>query len=156
MLLRCVLSYCLVRGHLLATSAWTFSRSYWTAPCMSGSGTINHPLRDEPGLKKYIYDHSRSSVNTREVSEWSMGVTDTLGPGLLVLMARCKTRRTFTSTNGRTGEYSSPARHVRVKAVGVTFVWLDACVSTAENTVVCTYSRRHRIYSSSSMIGIIQ
>ena len=46
------LSYCLVNGHLLATSAWTFSRSYYsTAPCMSGSGIINHPLRDEPGLK---------------------------------------------------------------------------------------------------------
>ena len=45
------LSYCLERGHVLATSAWTFSRSYLTAPCMSGSETINHPLRDEPGLK---------------------------------------------------------------------------------------------------------
>ena len=99
---------------------------------MSGSGIINHPLRDEPGLKtKKVNDHSRSSVNTREVSEGSMGVTDTLGPALLVLMARCKTRKTFTSTRGRTGEYSSSATHVRVKALGATFVRLDACVSTS-------------------------
>ena len=77
---------------------------------MSGSGIINHLLRDEPGLKtKKVNDKSRSSVNTREVSERSMGVTDTLGPALLVLMARCKTRKTFTSTRGRTSEYSSPA-----------------------------------------------
>ena len=53
------LSYCLVRGHLLATSAGTFSRSYWTAPCVSGSGIINYPLRDEPGLKtKKVNCHS--------------------------------------------------------------------------------------------------
>ena len=51
-----------------------------------------------------------------------MGVNDTLGPVLLVLMARCKPRKTFTSTRGRTGEYSSPATHVRVKALGATFV----------------------------------
>ena len=77
---------------------------------MSDSGIINHPLRDEPGLKtKIVNDHSRSSVNTREISEGSMGVTDTMGPTLLVLMARCKTRKTFTSTRGHTGEYSSPA-----------------------------------------------
>ena len=50
---------------------------------MSGSGIINLPLRDEPGLKtKKNNDHSRSSVNTREVSEGSMGVNDTLGPAL--------------------------------------------------------------------------
>ena len=67
-------------------------------------------------------DHSRSSVNTREVSEGSIGVSDTLGPTLLVLMARCKARKTFTSTRGRTGECSSPATHVRVKALGATFV----------------------------------
>ena len=63
-------------------------------------------------------------------------------------MARCKTRKTFTSTRGHIGEYSSPATHVRVKALGATFVRLYACVSAAENTVVCTCSRRHRIYSS--------
>ena len=41
---------------------------------MSDSGIINHPLRDEPGLKtKQINDHPRPSVNTREVSEGSMG-----------------------------------------------------------------------------------
>ena len=90
---------------------------------MSGSGIIKHPLRDEPGLKtKKNNDHSRSSVNTGEVSEGSMGVNDTLGPALLVLMARYKTRKTFTSTRGRTGEYSSPATHVRVKALGATIV----------------------------------
>ena len=54
-------------------------------------------------------DHSRSSVNTRKVSGGSMGVNDKLGPALLVLMVRCKTRKTFTSTRGRTGEYRSPA-----------------------------------------------
>ena len=90
---------------------------------MSSSGIINHPLRDEPGLKtKKNDDPSRSSVNTPKVSEGSMGVNDTLGPALLVLMARCKTRKTFTSTRGRTGEYSSPATHVHVKALGATFV----------------------------------
>ena len=90
---------------------------------MSGSGIINQPSRDEPGLKtKRINDLSRSSVNTREVSEGSVGVNDTLGPALLVLMVRCKTRKTFTSTIGRTGEYSSPATHVRVKALEATFV----------------------------------
>ena len=51
-----------------------------------------------------------------------MGVTDALMPALLVLMARCKSRKTFTSTRGRTGEYSSPATHVRAKALGATFV----------------------------------
>ena len=51
-----------------------------------------------------------------------MGVNDTLGPALLVLMTRCKTRKIFTSTRGRTGEYSSPATHVRVEAHGATFV----------------------------------
>ena len=77
---------------------------------MSGCGNINHPLRDEAELKtKKVNDHSRSSVNTREVSEGSMGVTDTLGLALVVLMARCKTRKTFVSTRGRTGGYSSPA-----------------------------------------------
>ena len=90
---------------------------------MSGSGIINRPLRDEPRLKtKKISDHPRSSVNTREVSEGSMGVNDTLGPALLVLMACCKIRKAFTSTRGRTGEYSSSATHVRVKAPGATFV----------------------------------
>ena len=88
---------------------------------MSGSGIINHPLRNETGLKKNN-DHARSSVNTREVSEGSVGVNDTLGPALLVLMARCKTPKTSTSTRGRTGEYSSPATHVCVKALGATIV----------------------------------
>ena len=90
---------------------------------MSGVGIINHPLRGETGLKtKTNNDHSRSSVNTHKVSEGSIGVNDTSGPVLLVLMARCKTRKTFTSTRGRPGEYSSPATHVRVKALGATFV----------------------------------
>ena len=90
---------------------------------MSGSEAINHPLRNEPGLKtKKINDHSRSSVNKHEVSEGSVGVNETLEPALLVLMARCKPRKTFRSTRGRTGEYSSPATHVRVKAYGATFV----------------------------------
>ena len=44
-----------------------------TVVIMSGSEIVNHPLRDEPGLKtKQINDHPRSSVNTREVSEGSM------------------------------------------------------------------------------------
>ena len=51
-----------------------------------------------------------------------MGVPDILGTALLVLMVRCKTRKTFTSTRGRAGEYSSPATHVRVEALGATFV----------------------------------
>ena len=110
---------------------------------------MNHPLRDEPGLKtKQINDHSRSSVNTREVSEESIGVRGTLGPALLVLMARCKTRKIFSSTRGRTGEYSSPAIHVHVKTLGEKFGWLNTCVSTAENTAVCAYRKGHRIYSS--------
>ena len=90
---------------------------------MSDSGIINHRLRDEPGLKtNKKKNHPRSSVNTGEVSEGSMGVSDILGPALLVLVARCKTRKTFTSTRDRTGEYSSPDTHVRVKALRATFV----------------------------------
>ena len=90
---------------------------------MSGSRIINHPLRAEPGLKtKKVNEHSKLSVNTREVSEGSMGVTDTVRPAFLVLMMRCKTRKIFTSTRGRTDECSRPATHVRVKALGATFV----------------------------------
>ena len=77
--------------------------------------------RDRTENKKYN-DLSRSSVNTRKVSEGSIEVNDTMGPALLVIMARCKTRKTLTSTRGRTGEYSSPATHVRVKALGATFL----------------------------------
>ena len=33
------------------------------APCMSGSGIINHPLRDEPGLKKKVNHHSSEYSN---------------------------------------------------------------------------------------------
>ena len=44
------LSYCLVHGHLLATSAWTFSQLLLDSS-LHGSGIINHPLRDEPGPK---------------------------------------------------------------------------------------------------------
>ena len=80
------------------------------------------PTRRARTENKKIDDPSRLSVNTPKVSEGSMGVNDTLGPALLVLMARCKTRKTFTSTRGRTGEYSSPATHVHVKALGATFV----------------------------------
>ena len=59
------LSYCLVRGHLLSTSAWTFSRSYYeAAPCMSGSGIINHPRRDEPGLKTEKVNHHSSEYSS--------------------------------------------------------------------------------------------
>ena len=102
---------------------------------MPGSRIINHPLRDEPGLKtKKVGDHSRSSVNTREVSEGSMGVVDMLGPASLVLMARCKTRKTFTTTRGRTGVYSSPATQKNKIKI--------------EKKSQHSYSRRHRIYSS--------
>ena len=80
------------------------------------------PTRRARTENKKINDHSRSSVNTREFLEGSMGVNDTLGPALLVLMACCKTRKTFTSTRSRTDEYGSPATHVRVKALGATFV----------------------------------
>ena len=80
------------------------------------------PTRRARTENKKINDHSRSSVITRESLEGLMGVNDTLGPALLVLMARCKTRKTFTSTRSRTDEYSSPATHVRVKALGATFV----------------------------------
>ena len=80
------------------------------------------PPRRARTENKKINDHSRSSVNTREVSEGSLGVNGTSGPALLVLMARCKTRKTFTSTRGRTGKYSSPATQVPVKAYGATFV----------------------------------
>ena len=91
------------------------------------------PTRRARTENKKVNDNSRSSVNTRDVSEGSMGVTDTLGPVLLVvLMTRCKTRKTFTSTRGLTGEYSSPATHVRVKAPGATFDGFDACVRTAQ------------------------
>ena len=56
---------------------------------MLGSGIINHLLRDESGLKtKKVNDRSRLSVNTRKVSEGLMGVTDTLGPALLVVLMR--------------------------------------------------------------------
>ena len=120
---------------------------------MSSSGIINHPLRDEPGLKtKQINDHPRSSVNTREVSEGSRRVSDTLRPALLVLMARCKTRKAFTSTRCRTGEYSSPAKHVREQGASG-----NVCVTGC----LCEYSREHsRVYvqqeTSSTAVGIIQ
>ena len=66
---------------------------------MSGSGIINHPLRDEPGLEK---KGQKKSI---------------IIPASIAVLPR-----TF------------------VKAPGATFVLLHACVSTAENTVVCTYS----------------
>ena len=85
------LSYCLVRGHLLSTGAWTFSRSYYeAAPCMSGSGIINHPRRDEPGLKTKKVNHHSS-------------------------------------------EYSSPATHVHQSS------WGNVCVTRC----MCEYSREH-------------
>ena len=90
---------------------------------MSGSEIINHPLRDEPELKtKKVNDRSRLSVNRRKVSEGSMGVTDTLGPALVLFMAHCENRKIFTSTRARTGEYSSPATHVHANALEETFV----------------------------------
>ena len=61
---------------------------------MSGSGIINHPLRDEPGLK------TKKSF---------------IIPASIAVL-----QRTF------------------VTARGATFVLLDACMSAAENTVVCT------------------
>ena len=66
---------------------------------MSGSGIINHPLRDEHGLEKKGQKKS-----------------------IIISASIAVLPRTF------------------VKALGATFVWLHACVSTAENTVVCTYS----------------
>ena len=89
--------------------------------------------------------------NEREVSEGSMLVTDTLGSPLLVLMPSCKTRKTFTSTRGRTGEYSSPAPHVRVEALGATFVWLDAWV--LQRTQPCGRTAGDIV---STAVGIIQ
>ena len=90
------------------------------------------PARRARIVNKKSQDHSRSPLNTREVSE---GVTDdTLGPALpVLLMARCKTRKTFTSTRGRTGEYSSPATHVRQGS------WGNVCVTRC----MCEYSREH-------------
>ena len=92
-------------------------REYISLRCALGGGRYV----PEPARLKFN-DHSRSSVNTREVPAGSMEVNDTLGPALLVLMARWKTRKTFTSTRDRTGEYSSPVTHARVKALGATFV----------------------------------
>ena len=64
-------------------------------------------------------------------------------------MARCKTRKTFTSTKGRTGEYSSPAK-LRQGSWGNICVTRCMCdyMITPEYTVVCTHRRIHRIYSS--------
>ena len=90
--------YCLVRGHLLATSAWTLSRSYYIDSSLHVGfrSYQSSPTRRARTENKKVNDHSRSSVKTREVSEGSVGVTETLGPAfLLVLMARCKTRKTL-------------------------------------------------------------
>ena len=92
------------------------------SPLHIGFQNYQSPRTRRARSEKNPDNHSRSSVNTRGVSEGSIGLNDTLGPALLVLMARCKTRKTFTSTRGRTGEYSSPATHVRVKTLGATFV----------------------------------
>ena len=93
------------------------------------------PTRRAQSENKKVNDHCRSSVNTLEVSEESMGVTDTLGPALLILMASCKTRNTFTSIRGRTGEYNSPVAHKNI--------------TKNQKKSQHSYSRRHRIYSSS-------
>ena len=53
------------------------------------------PTRRARTENKKVNDYYRSPVNTREVSEGSMGVTGTLGPALLMLMARCKTCKTL-------------------------------------------------------------
>ena len=102
----------------------TWPSACWYSPLHLGFRYYyqSSPTRRARTENKKNNDHSRSSVNTREVSEGSMGVDGTLGPALLVSMARCKTRKAFTSTRGRTGEYSSPATHVRVNALGATFV----------------------------------
>ena len=75
------LSYCLIRGHLLATA-----RGRSLAAILNSS--LHVWFRNyQPSLTrraraetKKVNDHSRLSVNTRDVSEGSMGVTDTLGP----------------------------------------------------------------------------
>ena len=48
-------------------------------------------------------------------------------------MVRCKTRKTFTSTRGRTGEYSSPGAHVRQGS------WGNVCVTRC----MSEYGREH-------------
>ena len=116
--------HCLERGHVLARVD-VVSQLFDSSLHVGFRNYQSSPTRRARTENKKVNDHSRSSVNTREVSEGSMGagsVTDTLGPALLVLMARCKTRKTFTSTRGHTGEYSSSATHVCVKALGATFV----------------------------------
>ena len=116
--------HCLERGHVLARVD-VVSQLFDSSLHVGFRNYQSSPTRRARTENKKVNDHSRSSVNTREVSEGSMGagsVTDTLGPALLVLMARCKTRKTFTSTRDHTGEYSSSATHVRVKPLGATFV----------------------------------
>ena len=101
------------------------------------------PTRRARTENKKVNDHSRSSVNTREVSEGSMGagsVTDTLGPALLVLlMARCKTRKTFTSTRQRPYRRVQQFCHTRSRQGS----WSNVCVTLC----VCKCSREHsRVY----------
>ena len=101
-----------------------------------GSGIINHPLRDEPGLKaKKIFQIINEHT---QVSEGSMGVNDTLGSALLVLMARCKTRKTFTSTTGPYRRVQQSC-HTRSRQGS----WGNVCVTRC----VCVYSREpSRVY----------
>ena len=95
------------------------------------------PTRRARTENKKVMDHSRSSVNTREVSEGSVGVTDTLGPALLVLMARCKTRHLYVDK--RPYRRVQQSCHTRSRQGS----WGNVCVTLC----VCKYSREHsRVY----------
>ena len=150
--------YCLVRGHLLATSAWTFSRSYyrqllcvWATAWyvaiyfLPQRGDVLSQLLDQllyvwatawyvatcllPARGRSLAAIIRQLLACR-VPELSI-IPDVTSPdwkqkkSIIIPASTAVLPRTF------------------VKALGATFVWLDACVSTAENTVLCTYSSRH-------------
>ena len=136
------MSYCLERGHVLARVD-VVSQLFDSSLHVGFRNYQSSPTRRARTENKKVNDHSRSSVNTREVSEGSMGagsVTDTLGPALLVLlMARCKTRKTFTSTRQRPYRRVQQFCHTRSRQGS----WSNVCVTLC----VCECSREHsRVY----------
>ena len=68
-------------------SAFELLLSTWPSACYQRVDVLSQDIYGFE-LLLIINDYSRSSVNTREVSEGSMGVNDTLGLALLVLTAR--------------------------------------------------------------------
>ena len=100
------------------------------------------PTRRARTENKKVNDHSRSSVNTREVSEGSMGagsVTDTLGPALLVYIDGALQNSEDLYINKRPYRRVQQFCHTRSRQGS----WSNVCVTLC----VCECSREHsRVY----------